>query len=176
MQRTHIYHYYSPWIILSAVMLVFFSSTSSIATSTSDIEQWLQMHNSYRKLHGVSPVIWSEMVAASAQAYAETCPSGHSGTDYGENLLWTSYNRRVSLVVQMWYDEETDYNYKKPGFSHNTGHFTQIVWKATTEIGCASEVGCGNVLSYVWVCHYNQSGNYIGDFEENVLMPDFKND
>ncbi len=158
------------------MMLAFFFSTSNIAATTADIEQWLKAHNNYRKLHGVSPVIWSEIVATSAQAYANTCPSGHSDTDYGENLLWTSYNKRVSSIVQMWYGEEADYNYKNPGFSHNTGHFTQIVWKATTEIGCASVVGCGDVLPYVWVCHYNQSGNYIGKFVENVFTPNFRND
>ena len=76
----------------------------------------------------------------------------------------------------MWYDEELDYNYNTPGFSNDTGHFTQIVWKATTEIGCSSGVGCGSDLSHVWVCHYNQPGNYIGKFIENVFTPNFRND
>lgn len=35
-------------------------------------------------------------------------------------------------------DEEKMYDYSKPtGFTHETGHFTQTVWKGTKQLGCA---------------------------------------
>lgn len=35
------------------------------------------------------------------------------------------------------------YNFGKPtGFTEETGHFTQLVWKSTTQVGCAA-VNCG---------------------------------
>jgi uncharacterized protein YkwD len=136
--------------------------------------QWLAAHNSYRKLHGAPPVVWSEKVASSAQAHAETCPSGHSGLGYGENLAWASYELSVSGVVKMWYDEEALYDYANPGFTSGAGHFTQIIWKETTEIGCAHVTGCGSDSSLkanTWVCGYNPPGNYLRQFPGNVFPP-----
>lgn len=35
------------------------------------------------------------------------------------------------------------YNFNTPtGFTEKTGHFTQLVWKSTTEVGCAA-INCG---------------------------------
>lgn len=39
-------------------------------------------------------------------------------------------------AVEEWYNEIKMYNYKKPGFNAKTGHFTQMIWKATTKVGC----------------------------------------
>ena len=60
---------------------------------------------------------------------------------------------RVGQVVQLWYDEEPDYDYKNPRFSNKTGHFSQVIWKATTEIGCAFVTRCGSDRPYVWVAN-----------------------
>ena len=171
MQRTQAQQYSSLWITLSAMMLVIFFSIPTMAATTDEIDQWLQSHNNLRRLHGVSALTWSKKVAASAQVHADTCPFGHSGSGYGESLAWATYDMRVSQVVQLWYDEEPDYDYKNPGFSNKTGHFTQIIWKATTEIGRAFVTRCGSDRPYVWVCQYNPSGNYIGQFAENVFSP-----
>jgi uncharacterized protein YkwD len=168
--KNHLYR-----IALLITVLVFAGGRIVMAASPADIEEWLQAHNNYRALHGVSSVTWSSSIAVSAQNYADTCPSGHSGSGYGENLAWASYNMGVSSVVQMWYDEEPKYDYNDPGFSSDTGHFTQIVWKATTEIGCAFATGCGSGWPYVWVCQYNPPGNYIGQFADNVFPPNSGN-
>ena len=177
-QKTLARQYSSFWITLSAMMLGFSLSTSSMAATTTEIGQWLLAHNNYRTLHGVAAVTWSETIAANAQTYTDTCPSDHSNSGYGENLAWASYNTGISSVVQMWYDEEPNYDYNDPGFSSDTGHFTEVVWKATTEIGCAFATGCGSGWPYManaWVCQYNPPGNYIGQFAENVFPPNSEN-
>ncbi len=158
---------------LCAVVIVLYAScfTSAHAASPAQIQEWLQAHNSYRALHSTPGVIWSAEVAGSAQAYADTCPTSHSGSGYGENLAWATYDMGRTAVVKMWYDEETKYDYTDPGFSTETGHFTQVVWKGTTEIGCGFKTGCTNGWENVWVCQYNPPGNYIGRFAENVLPP-----
>jgi len=71
-------------------------------------------------------------------------------------------------ATENWYNEITDYNFKKHGFKSNTGHFTQVVWKSTFEMGVAlsqDSKGC----SYV-VARYNPPGNINmpGYFEKNV--------
>lgn len=156
---------------LAGMLMVVFSSIPVTAATPVEIQQWLQAHNTYRSLHGVSPVTWSDTVAASAQAWADTCPSGHSGSGYGENIAWATGNISESAVVKLWYDEEPLYDYNNPGFSSNTGHFTQVVWKGTTEIGCGFKSGCTTGWANVWVCQYNPPGNYIGQFTANVFPP-----
>ncbi len=158
---------------LMLIVLVFISCPEDlIAAAQGEINEWLQAHNSYRVLHGTSPLVWSAALAASAQAYAETCSANHSGSGHGENLAWASYDMGRSLVVKMWYDEEILYDYSKPGFDSSTGHFTQLLWKGTAEIGCGYAGSCahaGSGMKNVWVCQYDPPGNYRGEFPENVL-------
>lgn len=58
------------------------------------------------------------------------------GNRYGENLFVASnFQPTAEEVVKDWYSEILAYNFKQPGFSLNTGNFTQLVWKKTMEIG-----------------------------------------
>lgn len=68
----------------------------------------------------------------------------------------------------MWYDEVKAYDYNKPGFSLETGHFTQVVWKNSTKLG----FGFAKKDDYiVGVGLYAPPGNWLDDFKENVLKP-----
>jgi Cysteine-rich secretory protein family len=84
--------------------------------------------------------------------------------------------------VDAWGDESAKYDFSKPtGFSEQTGHFTQLVWKATTDVGCgvancsaddADDGADGKAVGWFLVCEYWPVGNVEGDhneyFEENV--------
>jgi hypothetical protein len=86
----------------------------------------------------------------------------HSTSDQrpgcGENLAMNSDTNALSttnVATQMWYDEVTSpgYDFENPGFDSGTGHFTQVVWKSSTKLGC----GISGV--YV-VCRYcEEAGN-----------------
>ena len=156
------------------------------AATAAEIQQWLQVHNQLRSLHGVPPVTWSATVAASAQAWANTCPlpGNHSSWGYGENMHFgpdnladivdcVKYENVMECIVKAgWYvDQEPLYDYNNPEAEYNLDslHFTQVVWKSTTEIGCGYRTDCGGDWPYVSVCQYNPPGNVVGYFADNVF-------
>ncbi len=67
----------------------------------------------------------------------------------------------------MWYDEVALYNFNNPGFSSQTGHFTQVVWVSTSELGCG--VAMSNDYQIYAVSHYLKPGNFNNEFRTNVL-------
>ena len=69
------------------------------------------------------------------------------------------------------------YNFKTGSFSSGTGHFTQVVWKGTKEIGlgrASNTKDNGMVCTYV-VGRYRPAGNFMGKFQENVLEGTYSN-
>lgn len=132
-------------------------------------QTWLDEHNKYRKMHQVSELTWSAEIAKSAQDYANSCPSGHSNTKYGENIAYSTVIQTADDVVKRWYEEVELYNYANPKFDVKTGHFTQVVWKNTTQVGCGQVSNCKGEWKDIVVCQYSPSGNYISQFSSNVL-------
>ncbi|KAI2793346.1 hypothetical protein POX_b03400 [Penicillium oxalicum] len=101
----------------------------------------LRVTNDFRKLHEAKPLTWNDELAEYSRKWAEGCLWKHSDGPYGENLAFGYPN--ASAAVDAWADEVKYYNFKKPtGFTEETGHFTQLVWQSTTEVGCAA-VNCG---------------------------------
>jgi uncharacterized protein YkwD len=131
----------------------------------------LSEHNKYRAKHHAPKLIWDDRLAAYAERYGSNCKFKHSYGPYGENLA--AGFSTVSASVARWYNEKSIYSYSHPGFSKATGHFTQLVWKSTTRLGCGY-VSCdgknGTPGKYL-VCEYSPAGNVVneGFFEENVL-------
>ncbi|ONH67864.1 Cell wall protein PRY3 [Cyberlindnera fabianii] len=153
--------------ILTTVTL---DQDDSSPTTSSFQELALSHHNAVRALHvDTETLLWSETVALSAQSYADRydCSGSltHSHGQYGENLA-LGYN--TTAAVQAWYNEVSLYDWSNPVFSERTGHFTQIVWLNTTEVGCGYK-DCGSYYGQYTVCQYNAPGNYAGLFEKNVM-------
>jgi hypothetical protein len=87
---------------------------------------------------------------------------------YGENIAMTSDSDTDALIqsIDMFYDEVLIYDYNNPGFKKETGHFTQLVWMDTQEIGLGVSKSSEG---YTYVCtNYYPPGNYVDKFFENV--------
>lgn len=138
-----------------------------------DADRLLAAHNHYRESHCAPPLAWSEELADSASAWADElaerdCALEHSDYDAGENLAaGTAGSLDAETVVELWYEEIADYDFMAADFSPETGHFTQVVWVGSRELGCArADCPTGHDL---WICHYEPRGNMLGEFSENVL-------
>ena len=126
----------------------------------------------------------------------------------GENIAWGGTYGAIpgggAAATDAWYSEYTEpqgrdpakYDFEADGGTDGdptgndgTGHFTQVVWKATTKIGCgvkrecdvSATLGSWAASTTVWVCQYQMAGNWgfsgacsMGDelcFEKNVIDP-----
>lgn len=131
----------------------------------------LAAHNRVRAAHCAPPLVWSPALAAEATAWADAlaanaCAFEHSSSPYGENLAGgTASALGPDEVVAMWSREVSDYDFRRPRFGMTTGHFTQVVWKGTTQLGCGVATCSGQSR---WVCNYDPPGNVAGDFPANV--------
>lgn len=130
---------------------------------------WEAIHNDYRCPHGVQPLKWNQDLANEAQAWVNRCQWGHDPNNrlHGENLA-LGQGLSAEKAMQLWYDEGKNYPYGAPTPPHELMHFTQMVWKRTSQVGCAlAQCPMGNY----YACRYSPPGNYIGQFADNVLPP-----
>ncbi|KAJ5133007.1 hypothetical protein N7448_007165 [Penicillium atrosanguineum] len=156
----------------------------------------LQVSNDYRQSHDAKPLVWNEALTEYALNWAKACVWKHSHGPYGENLAYGYPN--ATAAIDAWGDEGKLYDFHKPtGFTEKTGHFTQLVWKSTAEVGCAA-VNCGytydkaradneddplldaraedsapRAQGWYVVCEYTPAGNVVGEhdkyFRKNVV-------
>ena len=149
--------------------------------------QMIKAHNEYRAQHPGTPSLTKDKALVKhAQAHADYLVQlgtlRHSNTVYGENVYWNSATTIASsgdseaevakawarAAAKAWYSEIKDYDFatgtaKTPGAV--IGHFTQMVWKNTTQIGCG--IAMGDSGTYM-VCNYAPPGNFLGQYTANV--------
>lgn len=155
-------------LLYLSLVCVTFISVLQFSRSHNAPEDYVNAHNAARKEVGVGPMKWDPTVAKFAESYANKrkadCALEHSHTDkYGENIALGPGEFSGLDAVKLWVDEKADYDYKSNGckFSKMCGHYTQVVWKKSTRLGCA-RVKCVNGWSFV-TCNYDPPGNYIGE-------------
>lgn len=137
------------------------------------VDTVLSAHNRYRTELNLPPLQWSNELAQNAQGWADELAARggrrleHSqGTGEGENLwMGTSGYFSYDDMVTGWGDEK---QYFRPGTFPNVsttgnwadvGHYTQIIWRDTTHVGCGLSTAGGNDIL---VCRYSPPGNYSG--------------
>lgn len=135
-------------------------------------------------------LVWNETLAQTAQDYADQCIWGHNGNrnaEYqalggthgyiGENISVISVLNRSSAINhanQGWGpDEAVGYTFGTLNGTasctvNSCGHYTQIVWANTREVGCGVATCPNGLTNLTWptgtlvVCNYGPGGNYVG--------------
>ena len=159
--------------------------------TTQEIEELLFTHNQARKIVGIDTnLTWSDTIAKDAQLYADKMAAdgiwdhdtlknqndGYGHGNYGENLYTASNKISFQDAAIAWVDEKKDYLYGEIGDSSTCtegklcGHYTQIVWKDTTLVGCAISqykvdfmIDGNNAKGWnIVVCKYQTPGNVEG--------------
>jgi hypothetical protein len=139
----------------------------------------LAVHNRERAAVGVPPLVWNDTLAAGAKAWAENLAANgkfeHSTCcgafrDYGESIAGFDPSQGVSAPengMMLWIAEKNNYHGgpippDTPGSGPQAiGHYTQMVWRNTTSVGCG--IGSGSKLPYsILVCRYYPPGNIFG--------------
>jgi uncharacterized protein YkwD len=139
----------------------------------------LAVHNRERAAVGVDSLTWSEKLAADAKVWADhlaTTGEFVHDTEHlptlgeGENLAamsWMgSHNTTVPVAQNMqgWIAEKNSYQGLPSATGTNvTGHYTQMVWRNTKEIGCATATSTASGGGReILVCRYSPPGNFFG--------------
>ena len=138
-------------------------------------ERVLVAQNRERLATGVPPLRWNYSLAAAAQQWAdhlaatgtfEHAPERQSDPE-GENL-WAGTKSRYSIeaMVNSWVREKHFYkpgefpNNSTTGHIEDVGHYTQLIWRKTGQVGCAK---AASAREDILVCRYSEAGNYVGD-------------
>ncbi|NXN65685.1 CRIS2 protein, partial [Himantopus himantopus] len=146
------------------------------ALSTSKIDQQkliVDKHNTLRR--GVKPtasnmlkMVWHPAAANNAQKWANQCTLSHSPANKrtttvvcGENLFMSTAPFSWSDAIQAWYNEEKDFEYGTGAKTQGAviGHYTQLIWYNSYQIGCAVAYCPRNQFNYFYVCQYCPPGN-----------------
>ncbi|KAF0890616.1 hypothetical protein E2562_003812 [Oryza meyeriana var. granulata] len=148
----------------------------------SNMQQFLRAHNEARAAVGVPPLSWNDTLMMEAlrssdelRRDCEALPRAAWGTDgaYGRNLYRGHGVRRGADAAafwvegRRWYDRDANACAAAPP-GRCCGAYTQMVWRATTQLGCVrrpcrcARRPCPDVIDTVAVCEYYPPGNYVG--------------
>ena len=130
--------------------------------------------NRYRAQVGTPPLRWDERLEASARLYgprlAQLGTLVHSPRaerpGVGE-ALWMGPRGQYSLeaMIDYWGEEQSMFrpgvfpNVSTTGNWEDVSHYTQMIWRDTTAVGCA--LARGGRSDYL-ICHFSPKGNRDG--------------
>uniref|UniRef100_A0A182NJ00 SCP domain-containing protein n=1 Tax=Anopheles dirus TaxID=7168 RepID=A0A182NJ00_9DIPT len=147
------------------------------------IFECLCWHNEYRMRHGAPALSVSSELCEYAKQWANHLASTNElyyqvGSNYGQNIFCCPANSLLTdlsgqEVATYWYSTSRRYDYfKEPHLLHtnvNTGHFSQMVWRASRYFGVSKSISKTGKLFVV--AYYYPAGNVMGEFRQNVLPP-----
>jgi pathogenesis-related protein 1 len=150
-----------------------------------DKRELLDIHNRAREEVGVKNIFYSASLEKRAQEYADklalsgkfehdpTNKTNDLKTSVGENLYAsTDPNVTFKEAALAWEGEKSYYHYGKIDEdgtcdkNKKCGHYTQMIWKYTTKVGCAKARYIKGSYSggAVIVCKYQPVGNIVGNY------------
>jgi cysteine-rich secretory family protein len=134
----------------------------------------LAVHNRERAQTGAPPLRWDSRLAAAAAAYGPRLAArgklAHSPQEtragQGENL-WMGTRGAYSIeeMAGSWAGEKPLFrpgvfpNVSSSGQWSDVAHYTQMIWKGTTGVGCA--IQRNRQWDYL-ICRYSPPGNVVG--------------
>ncbi|MDP1909794.1 MAG: CAP domain-containing protein [Hyphomicrobium sp.] len=150
------------------------AAAASIEPDSNIPARILALHNRERAAVGAPPLAWDPALAASAASYGPTLASlgrlAHSPREtrpgQRENLaMGTAGHYGAEDLVGFWIEEKRHFqpgtfpNVSRTGQWKDVAHYTQMIWKGTTNVGCALHVAGGR--NYL-ICRYSPPGNADG--------------
>lgn len=171
--------------LLTIIILVncVFANAQTVTQTGSKIsaqqaQEVLQHHNKVREKVGAPALVWNKQLAAYAQQWAQYLANnnnckmkhrdqpGEGDKAYGENIFWGSssdYYKPIDASLS-WYDEIKFFKYQKLNENnwYKTGHYTQMVWKDTKEVGVGVAVCTNGGL--IVVANYYPVGNVMTQY------------
>ena len=159
--------------ICSILLIIASVMTAPFVQSENDFgaEEGLNYHNQLREQHNAEPLIYDETLAINAQVHAEGCIYKRTGP--GQNLFGAygpgQLDQPLRMAIDTWYREREQYNFESPQSYtdfrkiKDVARFAQLVYKSTTNIGCARQL-CSDLVSddgekmgkgVLIVCHYD---------------------
>lgn len=143
-------------------------------------EKALKRHNEFRKKHGARNLELNpdlcEIAQSSAEKYSETDieniymipPKLYKGDIVGENIAIIDKFNSTNFedIINKWYEEKQNYEFDSNKYIENTGHFTQLIWRETKEIGFGKKINKGKMY---FIAIYYPAGNIFKQFKNNVL-------
>lgn len=135
----------------------------------------LARHNDARRAVDVAPLAWDDTLAAHALDYArelartrrfQHAPQPMGAGREGENLFTGTRDAySFAEMIQYWIGERKWFvdrpapDFSTTGNGEAVAHYTQIVWRTSTRVGCA--IASNDRDDYL-VCRYAPPGNVIG--------------
>jgi uncharacterized protein YkwD len=176
-----------PGLALLAVLALIPSVARAQVFTQADKKAILVAHN--RARCAVSPTAqampalsWNVALEATAQAWASACVDltapiglidhnpnrsvGHELTFgyVGENIYASSGTASPTGAVTSWDAEKARYNFAANTCSGVCGHYTQVVWANSLEVGCARALCPSLTYRSGIVCNYGPGGNWGGQW------------
>lgn len=165
----------------------------NLSVDNNFIENALKSNNEFRQNHKVQPLELDEYLNKRAYILAkelltkkEFCNENllyKNREDLGINVKLSNEKLKPEKLMEIWYEENQNYNYEKPEeFEYN--NFTQMIWKDSKKCGIgyyhnnknnifyleSDEENNSNEFEFCYIALYYPAGNKPGEYKSNVLM------